>query len=267
VDLLSRSLEPDERDAVRGDIEESGETGGQALRDVAGLVVRRQAALWADWRPWMALFLIVMPLGIGIARVAHRTAYGSAIYFWLYANNWTPVYVTDGWWRLNLLRCVTSIGADFLALACWSWSIGFVIASLSRRVAWMNGACFFVTLLIGIPFGPQARHSPWHAAVFALPFYSAVLPVIVQTVLVVAPSLWGMRERSRWKGAPATFWAVLWVSLMLLVISLPMNFGLLAFRVASFAGAAMPAGLMIAISVRRRRCPEPHPCVDLIKGE
>ena len=28
VDLLSRTLEPDERDAVRGDFAESGETGG-----------------------------------------------------------------------------------------------------------------------------------------------------------------------------------------------------------------------------------------------
>jgi hypothetical protein len=41
VEILSRMLEPDERDAVRGDLAESRETGGQALRDVLGLVARR----------------------------------------------------------------------------------------------------------------------------------------------------------------------------------------------------------------------------------
>ena len=31
VDIVSQGLEPDERDAVRGDLAECGETGGQAL--------------------------------------------------------------------------------------------------------------------------------------------------------------------------------------------------------------------------------------------
>jgi Tat protein translocase TatC len=43
---VSRILEANERDAVLGDLAESHESGGQALRDLLGLVVRRQAALW-----------------------------------------------------------------------------------------------------------------------------------------------------------------------------------------------------------------------------
>ena len=39
VDKLSRTLEPDERDAVRGDFAESGVSGGQALHDLLGLVL------------------------------------------------------------------------------------------------------------------------------------------------------------------------------------------------------------------------------------
>lgn len=61
VDVVSQLLEPNERDAVRGDLAESGETGGQALRGLLGLVVRRQAALWKDWRPWLALAGLVGP--------------------------------------------------------------------------------------------------------------------------------------------------------------------------------------------------------------
>lgn len=41
VEFLSRTLDPDERDAVRGDLAEAGETGGQTVRDLFGLVARR----------------------------------------------------------------------------------------------------------------------------------------------------------------------------------------------------------------------------------
>ncbi|MBZ5634636.1 MAG: hypothetical protein LAO55_16045 [Acidobacteriia bacterium] len=61
---MSRMLEPDEREASRGDLAESGEHGGQALLGLVGLVVRRQAALWKDWRPWLALVGLVIPLGM-----------------------------------------------------------------------------------------------------------------------------------------------------------------------------------------------------------
>ena len=54
VNRVSRVLEPDERNAVLGDFAESGITSGKALRDLFSLVVRRQAALYKDWRPWAA---------------------------------------------------------------------------------------------------------------------------------------------------------------------------------------------------------------------
>ena len=44
VDRLSRGLEQGERDAVLGDIAEAGESGGDALLDLLGLAVRRQAS-------------------------------------------------------------------------------------------------------------------------------------------------------------------------------------------------------------------------------
>ena len=73
VDLFSRLLEADERDAVRGDLTESGASGGRALRDVLGLVVRRQAALWVDWRPWLALLGVVVTLGLLLSHVSSRS--------------------------------------------------------------------------------------------------------------------------------------------------------------------------------------------------
>ena len=55
-------LEPDERDAVQGDLAELGVTGMRALRDLLGLIVRRQALAWTDRRPWLPLGVLVVPL-------------------------------------------------------------------------------------------------------------------------------------------------------------------------------------------------------------
>jgi len=79
VDIVSRLLEPDEREAVRGDLTESGARGGQALRDVLGLVVRRQAALWSDWRPWLTGWSWTS--GFVLGSLSRRTlwVYGNAV--------------------------------------------------------------------------------------------------------------------------------------------------------------------------------------------
>ncbi len=69
AEKLSRLLEPDERDAALGDFAESGIAGGSALIEVLGLIARRQAALWNDWRPWVALAGVVAPLGMLLSLV------------------------------------------------------------------------------------------------------------------------------------------------------------------------------------------------------
>ena len=80
VDILSRMLDTDERQIVRGDIAESGETGSQAVSDVLGLVARRHAVLWTHWRPWLSLVGLIVPLGMLLSIVSRGTSGGSAIY-------------------------------------------------------------------------------------------------------------------------------------------------------------------------------------------
>src|SRR3982751_5082502 len=74
---LSRLLTPDERHAVLGDLMESGATGARAVHDVLGLIVRREAALWKDWRPWLALFAFLVLIVVTLPRVL--TALGSSL--------------------------------------------------------------------------------------------------------------------------------------------------------------------------------------------
>jgi hypothetical protein len=66
VERLSRRLEPGERDAVLGDIAESGESGRGALRDLLGLAVRRQAAALTEARSrdGLALAGLIAPVGM-----------------------------------------------------------------------------------------------------------------------------------------------------------------------------------------------------------
>jgi len=156
VDKVSRLLEPAERDAVHGDVAESGETGRRALLDVLGLVIRRQTVLWKDWQPWLALITLVVPVGMLLSLISRRIADGSAIYIWLYANNWTLDYLTNVGVRHDLLRDSAEIGVGYLAVVCWAWTGGFLVGFLSRRTIAVNGPLFCLVLLLGALFGaPQ----------------------------------------------------------------------------------------------------------------
>ncbi len=61
LESLAQLLERDEREAVLGDIAETGESTLQALWSVCGLLLRRQLAHWNGWRPWIAAFGIALP--------------------------------------------------------------------------------------------------------------------------------------------------------------------------------------------------------------
>ncbi len=210
VDISSRILDPSEREAVRGDLVESGETSSQALREVLGLVVRRQAALWTHWQPWLSLMGLVVPLGMLLSIVSRRTAGESSVYIWMYANNWEWGDLGNaGFWHA-FPETVALVFTRYLTLGCWSWTSGFVLGSVSRGIIRVNGALLCLMLsfgaLLGAPlylayfsqylhraFGFPSLPDP-NDPVFALRFYREMFPLIVQAVLVVGPSLWGMRQ-------------------------------------------------------------------------
>jgi hypothetical protein len=172
VDVLSETLEPDERDAVRGDFAESGESGGQALRGLIGLAVRRQAALWKDWRPWVAPIGLLAPVvcgGFGIGWIA-----------WQFRCIWTHgvryevgMPVTDDLVRL-VCCCILPIA--------WAWSGGFVLGGFSRRAVWTHPA--LISPLLALSGGLLYAHG--------LLFW--LLPI---AILMPIPFLWGVRRGAR----------------------------------------------------------------------
>jgi len=190
ADLASRLLERNERDAVCGDLQEAGTDGARALRDVAGLVCRRQLLAWTNWRQWIALVTLIVPLGILLSVFARSWAYTNAIYAWLYVDNWTPAYLASPGSRADLFGRGAQFLAGLLAAAGWSWTSGFVLASISRRAIWTSGALF--CLVVFAEFGTASRVIDQHQAVFSLTFYRSVFPRAVQTLSVLVPSMWGM---------------------------------------------------------------------------
>jgi hypothetical protein len=234
VDKFSRLLEPAERDAVHGDIAESGETGRRALFDVLGLVIRRQTVWWKGWRPWLALITLVVPVGMLLSLISRRMADGSAIYIWLYVNNWTLDYLTNVGVRHDLFRDSAEIAVGYLAVLCWSWTGGFLVGSLSRRTIAVNGPLFCLVLLLGALFGAPEFLRYWlllprplghttvgpTAAVFLDPFYRVIFPLMVQTVLVALPSLWGIRHGLQLARLPRPLRAILWGSVTAAVIGM-----------------------------------------------
>lgn len=224
VDILSLMLEPDDREAVRGDLTESNESGPKALRDVIGLVARRQVVLWTGWQPWLALVSLVVPFGMLFCLVSRRIADRSAVSIWLYANNWDwAIFRGYPAFRHDFLQYAMGILIGFLTLFCWSWSSGLALGAVSRRSTPVNGLLFGLLLFLGELMGPpprylgqalfyRARDFSGNAAVFGHAFFRVVFPLIVQAALVLAPSFWAMRQSRRVARLRPVLRGILWTA-------------------------------------------------------
>ena len=212
VELISGFLDSNERQAVLGDILESGDSGVRAFSGVLGLVARRQCALWRNWRPWAVLIAVILPLGFLLSIISRRTSDDSAVSMWMYLNNWDWALTKNpGFWRV-LGQSSLSVFLTYLALGCWSWVGGFVLGFLSRGMERVNSLLLCMMLILGQLGAPryfdhlfEYQHRVFgltfpnrlpesNAAVFAIAFYRVLFPLIVQVLLVAIPALWGMRQ-------------------------------------------------------------------------
>jgi hypothetical protein len=229
VELVALALEPAEREAVLGDVAEQGKFSG-ALRDVLGLVARRQAALWVHWRPWAVAAMLVLPSAFLLAFDSSNTAGSSSITLWLYLNNWDWNLVSLPAFRHDFPRFLLGILNSYLALICWSWVTGLLIGRASQRAMASMGALFCAATAVVQLLGPQfifrVRASDYrpNGPVFALPFYSVTLPLIVCAMLVLLPAIAGMRQGVRLRQFAAfhrrTLGTLAFVSCVLLAVQL-----------------------------------------------
>ena len=190
IHLLAATLDAQEREAVLGDLAERGLSGWSGLRDLAGIVVRRQLQLFQNPREWAMLIACCCGawlLGDLCARTSNRAAVDS----WLYFNNWEWTFLNDPAFRHNVSIDAPALLLSLLKLAGWSWICGFVLATVTRARAAAHAAAFFL-VLFALELQPKPRHGP-EAAVFALTFYRVFLPLLVKIVLTTLPCVLGMR--------------------------------------------------------------------------
>jgi hypothetical protein len=199
-------LEPSDREALCGGLRESGVTDLDALRDVSGLVIRRRMAALRNFRPWVVVTFLGIPLGIFLSVVSLRTADESAIYLWLYTGNLNlGLARMSGYWRV-IADCLPIVLLPCLGLVSLSWTAGHLIAVSAKQTRWLSGGGLIGVILcagtLGFPhsFGltlalGRARDDFGNAAAFTNPFYRALYPQIIELLLSVIPFLYGLRQR------------------------------------------------------------------------
>lgn len=143
VEVLALQLAPAEREVVLGDLIETGATAWQGMREVSGLVMRRQLQLLNNWHPWVAVF--------GLALPASFVLMGTSV-------SASSTFQSMSWQMMAAHDVLKFLSIAFL-LACASWSAGFVVSSISRKTIWLSGVscllpclfCFFRFRIESLP--------------------------------------------------------------------------------------------------------------------
>jgi hypothetical protein len=165
----------------------------------------------------VVLLAIVAPLGMLLSLTSRQWANVTAIYAWLYVNNWTSGYLESPGARFDLLSASATFVFHGVALICWSWTIGYALGSLSRRTLWLNGSLFGLVLFAGtLGSATVGLLNPANAAVFSLTSYRVVLPTCLRLVLVLLPALRGMQKGRRGTALPVPQ-AVTWAAVVAIV--------------------------------------------------
>jgi hypothetical protein len=184
---MSLLLPADEREVVRGDLAESGESGREALVQVLGLAARRQVAGWKNWRPWCAL-LLATGVGLKLVRQSAPLIHMSAVYAWMYLANWRMADAgNSGFWHL-LMRESAQILLRGLWLMIVSMVAGMAIGlSVSRRSAVTTGAVVCLALMVA-----NVANVPQDPAL-GPPFARALYAFLMLAVIVLLPAWYGLR--------------------------------------------------------------------------
>jgi hypothetical protein len=190
VDFLCRLLERDDRDAVCGDLAESRMSAGRALREVAGLLLRRHAALWLEWHPWAALVTIAIPLGFLLSVTSRFFADGTAFHVSLYSRTGDWAYLAVPGWRRDVIASATMATVMWLALAAWSWTAGFALNRIARRTWWIVSAVFALMVVFGTVTSTTTGAQGYPSAHFRP--VGLYLTGVMRMLVVLLPALYGI---------------------------------------------------------------------------
>jgi len=242
---LARALEPRERQAALGDIAESGEGIFPALRDLLGLIIRRQAALWGHWQPWLALLGIGGPAAFPLSRIAFRfnVVFGQQ----LSAHRKYGIHFGTG---LTAGQDIAFLICLAVGLILWSWVSGFVLGSLSGRATWITWSAFYLVILDAtwvrfVLSGNIILRDPQPLRLFI----NSILPLSIAGLLCSIPALWGALLGVRRRALPSRQTQFLAGAVALLTILMTWMSGWYEtaheiWSAGTWPGASLPATLL-----------------------
>lgn len=190
---VSRLLSPADRAIAQGDLAELNVTGWRALREMLGLAFLRQAQLWKNWRPWVALIGIACLAGAVLSRLvfAMDVVIGANVRaYWHYR-----VFINDA----TVGDVVLQLSGLFLITFACSWTAGFVLGRLSGRAVWLTGLMLYVVVWQAFPVWLRYTghvNGGRHPVVMAI--LSLLLPLNLSGDLAfVVPAFIGLRSGLR----------------------------------------------------------------------
>ena len=207
VEVVARLLERDDREVVLGDLAETGATTWQSLTEISGLVVRREAAPWAYWRPWLAAFAVALPSTLLLMGVSLSV---SCTYQRLTGPRSFGACAPTGQEDFPLLLC------HVLLLLIWSWTGGFVVRSVSRRTFWASAALSLLACVFCLARFREASVSSLCLFLFLPPAILGVqrglrlIPITPRTAVVVA-TIVTVLMTCAWRGR--ALWSFNWALL------------------------------------------------------
>ena len=229
AERVSRALEPEEREAVRGDFAESGESGVRALVGTVGLVARRQVLLWKDWRPWLALVGLLGPVGFLLSVRAFGLSLSLAIPLW------ASLHYGQGYPAMTMTEGILFWTADLILVPVFAWTAGLALLSLSRRTAWVHGTLFVLWCLYCNT--RVAHYLLTQQFVFTLTF---------EALLFFCPVTFGVRRGlgSRFVGVRSAFLLLIATGSAIVILLVAVNHVLIRIAQSARAGVWLPNPLV-----------------------
>jgi hypothetical protein len=170
VNLLCRSLTPDEREGVLGDLHECNATVWQTAHELLTLLLYRQFSCWRTWKSWFVLLCVVAPTGIVLSQIGRNINGYVVMQLWTHSHSgeWFNSALS-GSQSLVAVLCICS------AVALEAWCSGFAVAALSRGTLSISVFALSLIWLFQNLEWPLRSSTAWYTV--ALSFSLLIVPM------------------------------------------------------------------------------------------
>ena len=150
IEVMALQLTSTEREIVLGDLIETRETALRGMREISGLVMRRQLQLWNGWSPWLAAPGLALPCSFMLMGFSFAISSDLRNRF---VHGWQLGFFSTEPGEFIWLLC------QVLVLLICAWAAGFTVESVSRRTLWsVQSAAFYHVCFVCYGFARNRCH-------------------------------------------------------------------------------------------------------------